>query len=478
MYRRTYSNQLSLLEDNMDFHVKLNPGNRWVKAAAIMPWDKIEEHYASNMCEDNGREGITARIAFGSIYAKEQLGVTDIGIVENIIENVYLQYFLGLWNYSSEQLFDSSMMVHFRKRFTPEFVKQVNDFICTGEWFDDDDINNFEPPKPDENGDFDSSSNSGNLSLDCTVSPADIRYPNDIALLNECRENVEKFIHEIWDYSLYQGKKTPYSRIKAHRNFTKYISTKRRSQKFIESTIHAQLDYLCLAINQLVMLLGLCGEYCNPLSSRQQERFDLICEIYDQQKYMFENNTRSFGGDKILSLRQPFVRSILRNKAKAKYEYGQKLALSKANGWVFVDKQSWNNFNECHTLEQSVYDYYRRFGHYPEAVLADKIYHTKANKAFCKSLGIRLGGSGKYRKNADDIEKKQAYNDQCQRNEIEGVNGVLKRKYGLDLIMCYDPHNAEVEAYLQVLCMNVQSCILAVLFRLLGLFGAKRVVLQ
>jgi hypothetical protein len=463
-----------MLEDCTRYIVDLNPENRWVKLAGLLPWDKIEEHYAANMCEDDGRDAINARLAFGAIYAKEALGYTDVEIVESITENVYLQYFLGVQSYTDKPLFNSSMMVYFRRRFTPEFIKQVNDYICTGRWHDDDDIDNFEPPKPDENGYFDSSDNSGNLILDCTVAPADIRCPSDVGLLNECRENIEKLIEIVWDFTPRNGKKTPYNRTKAHRAFTKYISMKRRTPRVIETALRAQMDYLCMAINQLAALIESCGENGNPLSSRQRERFDLIIEIYSQQKYMFENNTRSFGGEKILSLRQPFARAILRNKARSKYEYGQKLALSKANGWVFIETQSWSNFNECLTLEQSVFDYYRRFGHYPETVLADKIYHTKANKAFCKSLGIRLAGSGKYRKNADDFEKKQAYEDQCRRNEIEGVNGVLKRKYGLDLIMCYDQHNAEVEAYLQVLCANLHRLIFAFLLWLFGFAKLRR----
>ena len=138
MFRRRDKNQLNFLEDNKRFIVDINPENRWVKLSGLMPWDKIEDHYAQNMSEDTGRAAITSRIAFGSIFAKENLNLTDKGIVEQISENAYLQYFLGLQEYQGAPLFDSSMMVHFRKRFTPEFIAQVNDYICTGKWPDDD----------------------------------------------------------------------------------------------------------------------------------------------------------------------------------------------------------------------------------------------------------------------------------------------------------------------------------------------------
>ena len=45
-----------------------------------------------------------------------------------------MQYFLGLTAFQAEPLFDSSMMVHFRKRFPVEEVAKINEYICTGVW--------------------------------------------------------------------------------------------------------------------------------------------------------------------------------------------------------------------------------------------------------------------------------------------------------------------------------------------------------
>ena len=323
----------------------------------------------------------------------------------------------------------------------------------------------------------------GRLTLDATVAPADIRHPNDVLLLDECRENLEAMIDELWESARQaeqegkaepagagrgeaesgrgalegkeklKGHKTPYQRWNAHRKTINFIKRKKKSGSFIRTALNAQLNYVELAIRRVLMLLLLCG--LDSFTDCKWDRFDEVCRVYLQQKWMYDNNTNRCDG-KIMSLRQPHVRAVLRNKARTKYEYGQKLALSKANGWVFVEKQSWENFNECNTLQQSVKNYFKRFGCYPEVVLADQIYHTRDNKKYCKGLGIRLSGMGRVSKNADQSEKKQAYKDQCERNEIEGANGVLKRRYGLDLIMCRLKHNSEIEAQLQILAMNLQ----------------------
>ena len=47
---------------------------------------------------------------------KEKLGTSDRETVEQIKENPYLQYFLGLSGYSNEAPFEASMLVHFRAR--------------------------------------------------------------------------------------------------------------------------------------------------------------------------------------------------------------------------------------------------------------------------------------------------------------------------------------------------------------------------
>ena len=172
----------------LPFGGKLNPENRWVKLAGITPWKKIEEHYASVMCNDNGRAAFTARIAFGAICVKQSEKLSDEATVTYIQENPYVQYYLGLPAFKEEPLFDASMMVHFRKRFPVEFIAEVNEYICTGKWPDEkkkvdrneDDNNN--TPGSSFGGSDDSEKaeacgeNKGTLIMDATVAPADIIY--------------------------------------------------------------------------------------------------------------------------------------------------------------------------------------------------------------------------------------------------------------------------------------------------------------
>lgn len=82
----------------------------------------------------------------------------------------------------------------------------------------------------------------------------------------------------------------------------------------------------------------------------------------------------------------PFQRGKRPNLA----EFGQKMHLSVVNRYTYLEQTIWSNFNEDGDLEAAVEDYFRKFGCYPSAVLADRIYRTRRNKMFCTQLGLRL----------------------------------------------------------------------------------------
>lgn len=92
-----------------------------------------------------------------------------------------------------------------------------------------------------------------------------------------------------------------------------------------------------------------------------------------------------------------------------------------------------------------------------EAILADTIYRNRENRAFCKEHGIRLSGPklGRPKKDGSDENDAQAYQDSCDRNMVEGRNGIGKRRYGLDLIMAYLAETGKTEAAFIILAMNV-----------------------
>ena len=80
-----------------------------------MPWEDLKKICASQFNPTTGAPAKPVRLAFGALFIKQRLGLTDEETVEQIRENGYMQFFLGFAGYSSKAPFDPSMMVHFRK---------------------------------------------------------------------------------------------------------------------------------------------------------------------------------------------------------------------------------------------------------------------------------------------------------------------------------------------------------------------------
>lgn len=106
---------------------QLAADNRWVILAKLIPWTEFETEYAKNFSETGmGAPAKPLRMALGALIIKEKLGTSDRETVEQIKENPYLQYFLGLEEYSNKEPFDASMLVHFRERLGAKTVDKIN----------------------------------------------------------------------------------------------------------------------------------------------------------------------------------------------------------------------------------------------------------------------------------------------------------------------------------------------------------------
>ncbi|HSF08219.1 MAG TPA: transposase [Nitrospirales bacterium] len=131
MYRKSNVNQLAFEDFVLPFGGKLRSDNRWVILAKQIPWADVEIAYEPQFSqEDLCSPAKSSRMAPGALILKERLGVTDRELVEQIAENPYLQYFLGLMAYQDEVPFHHSLLTTFRKRFTHDSLGAINEAIA------------------------------------------------------------------------------------------------------------------------------------------------------------------------------------------------------------------------------------------------------------------------------------------------------------------------------------------------------------
>ncbi len=138
-----------------------------------------------------------------------------------------------------------------------------------------------------------------------------------------------------------------------------------------------------------------------------------------------------------MSISQPWLRPVVRGKVKAPVEFGAKLDVSiDEEGYGRLEKVSFDAYNEGGCLIEAVERYKTRTGHYPVRVLADQIYRTRNNLAYCKKRGIRLSGPKLGRPSTDTrTDKKQEHQDNTDRIGVERFFSRSKRYYGMGCIV-------------------------------------------
>ena len=467
MYRQSSPGQLSFQDFYLPFGGKLSSENRWVKLAEMIPWEEFESTYASQFSEDMGAPAKGVRMALGALIIKEKLGVSDRETIDQIRENPYLQYFLGLHEYSDQAPFDASMLVHFRKRIGLDLVLAVNESVVQAGMESAPPAPSPSPqesaPETDDDSDppdSPSSGNQGQLIVDASCAPADIHYPTDLDLLNQAREQSERLIDELYQQVAGCLPKKPRTyRQTARRDYLRIVKRRKKSRKLICKGLRQQLNYVRRNLGHIDQLIE-AGATLAALNPREYKTLLVIHEVFRQQQHMYHHKQRRID-DRIVSIAQPHVRPIVRGKAGTPVEFGAKLAISCVAGYVFLDRLSWDNFNESEDLIAQIDRFRVRTGHYPDSVHADQIYRTRDNLRWCKQHGIRLSGPPLGRPSLDDAQqallRQQTRDDESVRVAVEGKFGQAKRRFGLGRVMAKLAQTAETMMAITCLVMNLEK---------------------
>jgi len=396
----------------------------------------------AQFCNGFGAQAKPFRMALGALIIKTRMGLTDEELVEQIKENPYLQFFIGLEAFQYSAPFDPSMMVYFSKRLPESVVNDCNERIVLHG------LRVIRSAAADQHDNDDSSQGSEvatatDQQIDATCVPADIRYPTDLSLLNEARELTETLIDAMHpQVRVSFGHKPRTHRKQARKQFLAVAKKKRPRINMIRKAIKQQLCHLKRNLASIDALTA-CGASLLAAGRYAYQKLIVVSELVRQQNILYHSKTRSIS-DRIVSLCQAHIRSIVRGKARCNVEFGAKISISvTGEGFTFLDRLSFDPYNEGEDLkaqaQAQAQAYRRRHGYYPKVICADQIYRTRSNRAFCQRQWIRLSGPrlGRLKKDPEMVaeEKQQFIDDQKQRNAVEGKIGQGKRRYELTLIL-------------------------------------------
>ncbi len=367
----------------------------------------------------------------GALIIKHKMCLSDQETIWAIQENPYMQYWLGLSEFTDQPIFDPSLFVTIRKRldikdlnlFTKELIK-LNQH--NGKPKADQEDNN---TQDDDFTDSQSRLHKGDLKIDATCSDAEIRYPTDIDLLNDGSYVLNRYMDQLCSKF---GLLRPITFTKQSRKvFLEVIKRKRKRKGLIKASKSKMLAYLYRDIQSFTHLVAIHGsQLLDGLKRFEKRTLCAIITMYHQQNDLFKNNAHTCK-DRIISIFQPHIRPIVRGKSKAPTEFGAKMGVSITYGYTFIDHHSWDAYNESQDLKLQIELYQKRFGYLPRRVFADKIYLNRANRNIMKELDIEVMGKplGRPPKNQDPEHQIKMAKSVSQRNEIEATFGTGKRVY-------------------------------------------------
>ena len=416
--------QLSFTSFNTSCGMQLDPQNEWIRISKQLPWRAWESLYSLKFTSETGNVAKPCRMVMGALIIQTHAGLRDRDLVDQLTQNPYYQYFIGLEAFQHDAPFSRTLLVEWRKRIDLEFIIKANDMLCEA------------APKAFKFRRGKSHFRKGTLLAtqicDATVAPQYIRFPQDTSLLNEARIKLEAMI----DYfcETYGFKKPRTYRKLAHKDYLSFARSKKPSAEKIRAAVKAQLGYVRRDMEYLDRYMH---DGYAPLP-KFTDNIITIHLLYEQQLYMYENRTHKVE-NRIVSISQPYVRPIVRGKSKAPTEFGAKLHLSiDETGFARIEHLSFDSYNEGPMLIDALNAYKYRNGTYPERVLVDQIYRTRKNLSFCKENDIRISGPklGRPAKDSADSkkERKISTRDSTDRIEIERYFSTAKRRNGMGII--------------------------------------------
>jgi IS5 family transposase len=475
MIRHEDPNQQRLPGFEKFFGIPLDKQNRWVKLGEIIPWDEFAKAYYKNMSSGMGRPAKPARLVIGAVIIKHKLCLSDEETIDQIRENPYLQYFVGLTTFQTKAPFAPSLFVEIRRRMGDEVFEQFNQSIIDrleGKTTITEDESDDEQAPPNQGDNSESGEkpeppvNKGKLIVDATVAEQAIHFPTDLGLLNKAREISETLIDTLYPLSGLKKKPRTYRR-KARKAYLGLAKQKSPQNKQRRKGIKQQLQFLRRNFGHIENLLDLVADESTALTERQRRQYWVIQEVYRQQEEMFRQKSRRCD-HRIVNIHQPHIRPIVRGKAGKKVEFGAKLGVSlTADALAQVDHLSWESYHEGHDLPSQVENYKQRHGHYPEVVLADQIYGSRENRRYLRNRNIRFAGKalGRPKKETDENklqirkEKRRRKAEYQERIPVEGKFGQGKNGYRLNYIRART--EATSEAWIRSIFLVMNLLVLA-----------------
>ena len=268
---------------------------------------------------------------------------------------------------------------------------------------------------------------------DATCYESEMRYPTDPKLLWEGIEKMYKIMCELS------------GRLNLHRPRTKFIDVQKANLAYRKQRKHTKsqnrkmtrrlLDLLGKILKEIRKIERENDGAENLLTVREKNDIAIITKMFRQQKNHFRSgDSRESIPDRIVSIYKPHVRPIVRGKEVKSVEFGAKCNNILVDGMSFIEKLSFNAFNEGTRLQHCVSLHKRLFGVDVKKIGGDAGYAGTENRDFCKENQIQTSFVKRGRPFSEEKKEKDFVRQELARvraTAMEGSFGTQKEHYSL-----------------------------------------------
>lgn len=235
------------------------------------------------------------------------------------------------------------------------------------------------------------------------------------------------------------------SRLGIHRPRTKFLDVQKANLTYRKQRKHSRSQTRKITRRLLDLLGKILKEIRDIerghenaedlLSVREKNDLEIITRMYRQQKNHFRNNdSRESIPNRIVGLSKPHLSPIVRGKEVKSVEFGAKVNNILVDGISFIEKLSFNAFNEGTRLVHCLKMHKKLFGVEAKKVGGDTGYAGTENRDYCKANGIQTSfvkrgrPFGEKKKEKDLVRKELA---RVRATAMEGSFGTQKEHYDL-----------------------------------------------
>jgi len=271
--------------------------------------------------------------------------------------------------------------------------------------------------------------NQDSITTDATCYESEVRYPTNQKLLWEA---VHWSHHQLKLLCKELQVKLPRTKyLKWKKRYIGYSKMRRKTNKKRTSLTRALLHLLDKINKELTILEN---NYNFQMQDIYYKRRATIEKIFEQQYLLFTTGEKP--KNRIVSIHKEYLRPIVRGKEIKKVEFGAKVNKVQIDGINFIQKISFDNFNEGTQFKNTIYKAQGLTKTKVKIAGADAIYATNKNRVFATSHQIQTDFKPKGKPSKHHKQQKQlkAIITKERATRLEGSFGKEKEHYHLKKI--------------------------------------------